>query len=167
MSTAPATEHGSILDLGHTGLPAAEDTTYVLPMGHFGSGFDGLNPPFHSKRHHGVRGTNNTISNLRQAFDDSCQQHLAMAPLPNPYTPTQPPLIDAAMPDNVNALEGLGDHSPSPFLGGPILSPQQNKDHTQGVSWFEVEQLVALDYHRKKGGVMILTAGFLKNAGIT
>ena len=60
---ALATDDGSVLDLGHTGLPVAEDTTYTLPTGHVGSRFGGPTPPFHSKRCHRVRGTNDSISN--------------------------------------------------------------------------------------------------------
>jgi hypothetical protein len=88
-----------------------------------------------------------------------------MAPPLNPYTPSRPPRIDLAVPDNVDTWEGLGDCSPFPCLGGPILSPRQNKDCTQGVSWVDVEQLAAPDYHGKTGGVTVLTASFLEKCG--
>ncbi len=63
LGTAPVTVDGDISDLGHTGLPMSEDTTYALPMGHFRSGFGRPIPPFHSERHHGIRCNNDTISN--------------------------------------------------------------------------------------------------------
>jgi hypothetical protein len=107
-----------------------------------------------------------TISNTWHAYKESHQRRLAMGPPANPYMPMGLPRTDTAMGAAVGTLGDLGhDCTHSPHLGGPILSPWQQKDRTPGVSRFDVEQLATPEYHGDKDGVVELTASFLGNCG--
>ncbi len=114
----------------------------VLPTGHFESGLGRPTTPIHFASRHGAAVAMDTISNTRHAYKESCQRCLAMGPPANPYTPMQLPRVDMAMSAVVGALGDLGHNcTHSPCLGGPILSPQQQKDRTPGVSRFDIKQL--------------------------
>ncbi len=89
-----------------------------------------------------------------------------MGPPANPYTPMRLPRTDTAMGAAVGTLGDLGhDHTHSPHLSRPILSPWQQKDWIPGVSCFNVEQLATPEYHGDKDSVVKLTASFLGNCG--
>jgi hypothetical protein len=68
---------GTVMALAVDGIPAtsttAEDSTYVLPTGHFGSGLGGPTTPIHSASRHGAPVAMDTISNTWHAYEESCQ----------------------------------------------------------------------------------------------
>ncbi len=126
---------GTVTALAVDGVPAtstmAEDSTYVLPTGHFGLGLGRPSTPIHSVLRHGAPVAMDTISNTWHAYKESRQQCLAMGPPANPYTPMQLPHVDTAMSAAVGVSGDLGHNcTHSPCLGGPILSPWQQKDWT-------------------------------------
>jgi hypothetical protein len=119
---------GTVMVPAVDGIPSpsatAEDSTYVLLTGHFGLGLGGLTTPIHSTSCHGAPVAMDTISNTWHVYKESCQQCLAMGPPANPYMPMQLPRIDTAMSTAVGASGDLShDHTHSPCLGRPILSP--------------------------------------------
>ncbi len=161
---------GTVMAPAVDGIPAtstmAEGSTYVLLKGHFGLGLGGPTTPIHSTPHHGAPVAMDTISNTWHAYEESCQQCLAMGPPANPYTPMQLSRTDTATGAAVRTLGDLGHNcTHSLCLSGPILSPWQQKDQTPGVSCFDVEQLATLEYHGDKDGGVELTASFLGNCG--
>ncbi len=132
--------------------PVVADDTYTLPTGHLESGLSGPTTPIHLEVHR----------NLLVVWNNSCQQCLAMGPPGNPYPPARPtPPINTGA-NSANEDNKPGDHSPSPCLGSPILSPRENKNCTQGASHFDIEHLASPHYHGKQDGVATLHPGFLE-----
>jgi hypothetical protein len=142
---------------------------YTLLMGHFGSGLRGPSTPIQSVFCPARRNTTTENAHAKHMTGPAGhQQHLAMGPLADPYTPSRPPpqppqitptLINPTYDDKMHRRPF------SPGIGGPILLPRAHQDRTRGVNCFDIKALAHPLYHGKADGVPILTKGFLANCG--
>jgi hypothetical protein len=119
--------------------------------GNLALGLDGPPTPFRSEvREHG------TLHNTCIAHEEGHQRRLAMGPPSAPYTPSQTP----------RSACDTREYPPI-CLGGPILSSQDNKECTTGVSRFDIEGLAVPLYHGYVTGTDSLNVAYLACCGFT
>jgi hypothetical protein len=119
--------------------------------GNLALGLDGPRTPFRSEiQEHG------TLHNTRIAHEEGRQRRLAMGPPSAPYTPSQTP----------RGACDTGKYPPT-RLGGPILSPWDNKQCFAGVNRFDIEGLAIPLYHGNVTGTDSLDVAYLAFCGFT